>query len=316
MRGYVSSVILQRSHERAMRVWWDRTHKASLARPPRKQGEETPKPGEGPTPVPTTTPGKADEGANASAPAAQLKGYPAGKVLSQAEVGLSRQHAPLDAQGEMKCWDASSHMGCKMTAAQCSRSHEIIRIKGIHLAVQAQLLHRGGIRSGPVIPPITRWTRRWQRCAEPPTVKPLRIASLRKRGRIPRKLGPQNPVRSPHRRRRLPAPAEPQGASTAAHVGASVPTWSPPEEYLSFDCTPMEETLRQCLLGPDPTWRQDHHQGREHAQGAQPTDPLVKVRQEALDAVAASPQGQAVAASPDRLRAYVHTRLAEARLGH
>ena len=27
-------------------------------------------------------------------------------------------------------------------------------------------------------------------------------------------------------------------------------------------------------------------------------------------------EGQAVAASPDRLRAYVHTRLAEARLGH
>ena len=92
-QAYFSSIILQRLHERAMRVWWDRTHKASLARPPRKQGEETPKPGEGPTPVPTTTPGKADEGANASAPAAQLKGYPAGKVLSQAEVCLSRQRA-------------------------------------------------------------------------------------------------------------------------------------------------------------------------------------------------------------------------------
>ena len=107
-----------------------------------------------------------------------------------------------------------------------------------------------------------------------------------------------------------------QGASNAAHVGASIPTWSPPEEYLSFDCTPMEETLRQWLLGPDPTWHQDHHQGQKHAQGAQPIDPLVKVRQEALDAVAASPEGQAIAASPDRLRAYVHTRLAEARLGH
>ena len=52
-----------------------------------------------------------------------------------------------------------------------------------------------------------------------------------------------------------------------------------------------------------------------YAQGAEPTDPLVKGRQEALDAVAASTEGQAVAASPDRLRAYVHTRLAEARLG-
>ena len=66
-------------------------------------------------------------------------------------MSLSRQHAPLDAQGKMKCWDASSHMGCKMTAAQCSRNHEIIRAKGIHWAVQAQLLRRGGIRSGTVI---------------------------------------------------------------------------------------------------------------------------------------------------------------------
>ena len=132
-QGYFSSVILQRLHERAMRVWWDHTHKASLARPPRKQGEET-----APAAAPTPTPGKAGEGASMAGPAAQLKGYPAGKVLSQAEVGSSRQHAPLDAQGKMKCWDASSHMGCEMTAAQCSRSHEMIRVKGIHWAVQAQ----------------------------------------------------------------------------------------------------------------------------------------------------------------------------------
>ena len=211
-QGYFSSVILQRLHERAMRVGWDYTHKASLARPPRKQAEETPKPGEGPTRVPTTTSGKVGEGANAPAPAAQLKGYPAGKVLSKAEVGLSRQNAPLDAQGKMKCWDASSHMGCKMTAAQCSRSHEINRVKGIHWAVQAQLLRRSH---------LTRWTRRWQRCAKQPTVKPLRIASLRQQGRIPRKLGPQNlQVRSPRRRRRPPAPAEPR-----SRARPTPPTW-------------------------------------------------------------------------------------------
>ena len=39
-------------------------------------------------------------------------------------------------------------------------------------------------------------------------------------------------------------------------------------------------------------------------------------RIEALDAVATSSEDQAIATSPDRLRAYVHTRLAEARLGH
>ena len=145
-QGYFSSVILQRLHERAMRVWWDHTRKANLARPPRMQGDEKTAPAAAPIP----TPGKAGEGAGTAGPATQLKGYPAGKVLSQAEAGLSRQHAPLGAQGEMKCWDACAHMGCKMTAAQCSRSHEMIRVKGIHWAVQAQL--RSAQRRNPVWP--------------------------------------------------------------------------------------------------------------------------------------------------------------------
>ena len=232
-------------------------------------------------------------------------------------MGLSRQHAPLDAQGKMKCWDASSHMVCKMTAAQCSRSHEINRVKGIHWAVQAQLLRRGGVRSGPVIPPNQVDTK----------VAALRQAAnfeaaahrqLRKAGEDTLKAGASEPsTKPPPAVQATSTGGTPeQGASNAAHVGASVPTWSPPEEYVSFDCIPMEETLRRWLLGPDPTWRQDRHQGQQHAQGAQPIDPLVNVRQEALDAVAASPEGQAVAASPDRLRAYVHTRLAEARRGH
>ena len=159
---------------------------------------------------------------SAAAPAAQLKGYPAGKVLSQAGVGLSRQHAPLDAQGKMKCWDASSHMGCKMTAAQCSRSHEIIRVRGIHWAVRAQLLRRGGVRSVQSSP-LTRWTRKWLRCARPLTVKRLRTDSPPKRGRTHRKLGPQNPARSPRRQLPPPAPAEPW-----SRARLTPPTWELP----------------------------------------------------------------------------------------
>ena len=55
-----------------------------------------------------------------------------------------------------------------------------------------------------------------------------------------------------------------QGAPNTTHMGATAPTWDPPAEYFSFDCTPMEETLRQWLLGPDPAWRQDHHQGQKY----------------------------------------------------
>ena len=47
-----------------MRVWWDHTHKATLARPPRKQGGEETAPAAAPTPAP----GKAGEGAALPAP--------------------------------------------------------------------------------------------------------------------------------------------------------------------------------------------------------------------------------------------------------
>ena len=248
MQGYFTSVILQRLHERAMRVGWDRTHKASLARPPRKQGEETTKQGEGPTPAPTTTSGKAGEGANASAPASQLKGYPAGKVLSQAEVGLSRQRAPLDAQGKMKCWEASSYTGCRMTAAQCSDSHEIIRVTRAS-AGRSKPSCCAGAESDPDLSSLlTRWTQRWRRCAKQQTVKPLRIVSPRMRGRIPRKLGLQSPVRSPRRRRRLPAPAEPR-----SRARPTPPTWEP--------ASPPGVLPRSTSPSTAPLWRKHSDSG-------------------------------------------------------
>ena len=170
--------------------------------------------------------------------------------------------------------------------------------------------------------PLTKWT-------VDTKVAALRQAANREAAahRKPPKAGEDTPKAGASEPSTKPPPAASitstggtleQGGSNATHVGATAPTWNPPGEYFPFDCTPMEETLRQWLLGPDPTWRQDHHQGQKYAQGAQPTDPLVKVRQEAFDAVATSPGGQAIAASPDRFRAYVHTRLAEAeaRLGH
>lgn len=148
MGTYFTSVIRQWLREHAMRVWWGHTHKATSARPPKKQGE-----GDNPAPAQIPAAAKAGGGQGTQAPQAQLKVYPAGKASSQAEVGFSRQHAPLDAQGRMKCWDASFHMGCRMAAAQCSGSHEPIRVKGTHWTVQAQILRRGRVRTEQVVPP-------------------------------------------------------------------------------------------------------------------------------------------------------------------
>jgi len=153
LQGYLAGVILHRLHERAMRVWWDHTHRAGLAKT-KKQGEETTNPAEQPSTAGDAGDSRAGGGsAGPRAAGNSTKGYPAGTPFSQAEVGLSRQHAPLDARGKMKCWGASSHKGCRMTASQCSRSHEAIRPKRSHWTVQAQLLRRGGVRTGPIIPP-------------------------------------------------------------------------------------------------------------------------------------------------------------------
>ena len=166
-----------------------------------------------------------------------------------------------------------------------------IRVKGIHWAVQAQLLRRGGVRSGPVTPPNQVDTK---------------VAALRQAA----KSEATGSTHYQHRR-------SPRAGRVQRHPrGGYRPHLEPSREVPLFRWHPYGRDAPTVASGARPHLASGPPPGSEVCQGAQPTDPLVKVRREALDAVATSPEGQAVAASPDRNRTYVHTRLAEARLGH
>ena len=146
-QGYIQAVIVQRLHDKAARVMWDQTHKASLGRGG-KAGEDhdgqdpagagavvgggTGNLGGANAQQPTHGSGAPGAGAGPGAGGAAKAGgggpkvYPAGKALSKDENELSRTHAPVDAKGRLKCWDAASHMGCRHKASECPRSHEAI----------------------------------------------------------------------------------------------------------------------------------------------------------------------------------------------
>ena len=82
------------------------------------------------------------------------RAYPAGKRLSPQEISRSVQRAPRDRGGKITCWDARVWAGCPKTGATCARSHEPIKgIANLHWTVQAQLIKRGGLKSGTKVDP-------------------------------------------------------------------------------------------------------------------------------------------------------------------
>ena len=85
------------------------------------------------------------------------RAYPAGKKLSTNEMRQSAQHAPWDKNGTMICWDTCTWVGCSRGANACAHRHEPSKgLKGLHWTTVAQLLRRGGLRSGPRWLPATR----------------------------------------------------------------------------------------------------------------------------------------------------------------
>jgi len=138
--GWFRQSILPRIERRQQRVMWDLAWKGAKGAPAggRAAGEEE-RAGGGAAP-PTAPPKKV---------------YPAGKLLTPAEVKEANEHKPVDAQGRPLCWAALSHMGCARPAAECGRSHAPLRGKlaDLHWTVQAQLVRRGGLRTAKLIPP-------------------------------------------------------------------------------------------------------------------------------------------------------------------
>eukprot|EP00959_Pyramimonas_sp_CCMP1952_P403703 8459701-Pyramimonas_sp.AAC.1 len=61
----------------------------------------------------------------------------------------SAQHAPRNRAGKILCWDACAWMGCPKTNQTCAHAHEAIKgMGGLHWTEQAQLVTRGGLKSG------------------------------------------------------------------------------------------------------------------------------------------------------------------------
>ena len=145
------------------------------------------------------------------------RAYPAGKRLRPKEAADSVKHGPRTKEGKPICWDAASHMGC--ARKDCAHDHApISSTKGLHWTVIAQLIRRGGIRSGPII--------------QPGQVDG-RIAQLRAQAKAENDEKVEDGMR------------QKQG-------------WLPPDEYDGVQYTQLEDELRELTRGPDETWLQDN----------------------------------------------------------
>ena len=187
------------------------------------EGEQVPP--EGSEYVVGATPTPKAKGAPKAPPAAEA--YPAGKRLTSWEDKLSVTHAPKSKDGSKPlCWDSTCWIGCRHAAKDCEHQHEPIKgLKDLHWTVVAQLLRRGGLRSGPKV--------------DPGSVEG-RIAQLRQQA------GAENA----------------KNRAGDAGAGGEVSGWTPPEDYAELQLTALEDPLRDALQGPDGRWLTDAHAGR------------------------------------------------------
>ena len=68
-----------------------------------------------------------------------------GKRLRRIERELSVTHSPRNSARVALCWGYNSHNRCRLTSDTCNRAHEKIKPKGLHRAVQSQLIRRAGL---------------------------------------------------------------------------------------------------------------------------------------------------------------------------
>ena len=62
---------------------------------------------------------------------------------------LLLQHAPRNAAGQIICWDNSCWIGCARGKDKCPHAHDVLTSqRGLDWTIVAQLLRRGGLKSG------------------------------------------------------------------------------------------------------------------------------------------------------------------------
>eukprot|EP00971_Amphidinium_carterae_P043437 854826-Amphidinium_carterae.2 len=253
--GYFQKIVEQRLHEKAQRALWDAAH----GRTPTKKGfggwkgEQTPaSENKAGAPKGTEKGSAAPKKAPASPPGAEIRNlYPAGRALLPEEVAKSRELAPTDTKGKVKCWDVCSHKGCSRSAAECFRSHAepIKHTDSLHWTVQAQLFRRGGLKHQTRIEPqdvdakiqVLREAHRQEEGAKKAEgIERGRAQDQRKRAGGEQALGASIP--------------EERAGET---VGLEPPVWNPPEEYQNAEWTHAEDDLRQWCVGPAEGWVQE-----------------------------------------------------------
>ena len=177
-----------------------------------------------------------------------------GPKLSPEEVNRARDRAPVDKQGTLLCWGALTHQGCQ--TAGCQRSHEPLRgtFEALDMAVQMQLLRRGGLR---------------RMKAETQETVTAKIAALRaavlkdkkdKKEPPKRKAGEQV---NPDSQGSPPAPAK--GGEGRAGGERRVSFVEVPEEFVNVDYTKQED-FQDLVTGSGVEWGLPQaHQDRPHA---------------------------------------------------
>ena len=213
------------------------------------------------------------KGAKPDNPKTSAKAYPAGKRLRPKEAADSIRHGPKTKEGKPICWDSACHSGCQREA--CTHAHVPINgTRGLHWTVVAQLIRRGGLKSGPII--------------QPGQVDG-RIAQLRTQAK------------------------QEQGEKVAEgskQGGGDKQGWLPPEEY-DLQYTTLEDDLRELTRGPDHRWLEDAGPGpAQTKEWAQPiTHPEALKRQEKLQELEEAGLFRGLEEASDYLQSHVRGRV-------
>ena len=231
-----------------------------------------------------STPPPKGKGAGPEGPKAA---YPTGKTLTKEEQKLAVQHQPLDTNGKPICWDACCHVKCKQPAGKCPHSHTAISgYSGLHWCVIASLYRRGGLLSGPPVPPEQVNGR----------IEQLRQQAQQEAKRKAHKAGETAAADAPE-------PPQPKAGS--------LESWTPPAEYQQHFYTEMEQELNEFIAhGPDTKWLRDSSEGqtKRYVQQA-PDDPEAVARRQTYATLKSQGVFSSIEAASDYLKSHVMARV-------
>eukprot|EP00971_Amphidinium_carterae_P151679 3006515-Amphidinium_carterae.2 len=271
--GYYQRIVEQRLQEKAQRALWDAAHSRGTAKrgfgwkqdssnqatgSDQKAGAPNAADAKGSTPAAKKA---------AQPPGAEVRNlYPAGKPLAAAEVVTSRELAPTDTKGRIKCWDVASHKGCSRTAAECFRSHlePIKQADSLHWTVQAQLLRRGGLRHHPRVEPqdvdakvqaLRNAHRQDEGAKKAEGVERAKNAAQRKCAGSDCAISDSTQERAGETKPCRPiTELQPIVEDLGAPGMSETPPWVAPSEFKEAELTQAEEDLRLWCKGPEGSW--------------------------------------------------------------